>query len=88
MTNLPALPEGLDPDARHVELYRVQCRECGESGPVANKQDRNDPGHRWDGDHHAATGHSKIYMWTMTRSAGETFTLRPKARRKLGTREN
>lgn len=85
MSNLPALPDGVDPNARHVEFYTVQCRECGVFGPVANKLDKNDPAHRWDGDHNAATGHRKIYMWTLTRNTGEVFTLRP-ARRTLGTR--
>lgn len=86
MSNLPALPDDVDPNAHHVEFYTMQCRECGEFGSVAPVADKNHPAHLWDLHHNTATGHTRLYKWTLTRNTGEIWSPR-KTRRALGRRE-
>lgn len=73
MSNLPALPEHVDPNTRFVELRVMECRECGDVGPAADTRNPDDPSHLWDSNHHDGTGHTRFYAWTMSRSTAQTF---------------
>jgi hypothetical protein len=87
MTGDVQLPDMIDPDAAHVEFRATQCRECGEAGPVALKT--NPTWWQWGDDHSTATGHTKIFQWTLTRNSGEIVnmsTRRKPTRRALGAR--
>lgn len=75
MSNLPALPDGIDPNAIHVELRMMQCRACGEFGPAVDLADKANPGHLWDPDHATATGHHDFYAWTLTRNTAQSGTI-------------
>lgn len=70
MSKPPTLPEGVCPNARHVEFYAMQCRTCGAVGPWVTLGDTLDPGHQWDG-HHAKAyqGHRRFWQWSVVRSA-------------------
>jgi hypothetical protein len=75
MTNLPALPEGIDPKARFVEMRAFQCQHCGEMGPAVDTSDKNNLAHLWDSDHAKENpSHGrKFWAWTLQRSHAELY---------------
>jgi hypothetical protein len=88
MSDLPTLPDMIDPEARHVEFRATQCEECRECGPITTVE--NPEWWQWGDQHNSETGHRKIYQWTLTRNRGEITTvgtaLRAPKRRTLGNR--
>lgn len=85
MTGDVQLPSMIDPEAHHVEFRATQCAECGETSPLVLPE--NPEWYSWMSRHHDATGHTKIYQYTITRNRGEHNTMgTPRARRTLGGR--
>lgn len=77
----------IDPEATYVEFRATGCRECGEVSPTVLVD--NPEWHAWMSRHHAATGHTKIHEYKISRSVGEHTTLsglRRSSRRRLGNR--
>lgn len=75
MQNLPALPDNIEPLAKHVEFRAMQCMNCGEMGPPVDTSDKDNTDHLWDPEHARTTGHHDFYAWTLTRNIAWSGTV-------------
>lgn len=85
MDSLP-MPGGIDPQARHVEFYVMECLTpgCGMRGPTVPRDSTDASLHTWDVVHGERTGHKRFYKWTLTRQIASVESMPVRRRRPLG----
>ncbi|GAA1918916.1 hypothetical protein [Streptantibioticus ferralitis] len=70
----------IGPNEPVVAFGKLQCRSCLSQSDWFRTDD-NTPHSPWDAKHTEHTGHSRYYLWTVTRQTAQVFNLGKPSRR-------
>ncbi|UQA91657.1 DUF7848 domain-containing protein [Streptomyces halobius] len=63
-----------------VTFVMLECRTCGEHSGWVRSDDQMAPA--WDGGHFTSTGHTRFYLWSVTRNTAQVSTFKARKRGK------